>query len=461
MTAIPPQLQGQLGTGQIELGKDAQGYPIVVPDDHGLGKHLSDGLYAANDGNLNHITNAGGAALGAFNVLNDPQASIDARLAAQAALAVAVTSGAAALAVYGGAEAAAAAAAITASIPMLNLLMAAYVAVSIAIYEIAVAIWGKAGGGPVHIDTPAETLEAFVAATPPDMPVPQGAADPSLLAINVMTILAARFDREAHGLDTGDLQSALASTLGGQAGLAEDMYQTVAQIVKSDRWQCGYPSPWLLSEVQAVNARGWPIGSTYAATAAAFGNHTIPHYLPYEMQIGADGKVYPVPGGGAPGSLDVSRYLIIFSVLYHLKSPRQARAATYAAVFMTLLQKAWVYQASNPAATMGGSAPVPDALYGSLGFLLDEITRFPLARLEPNLQAFSATGAAANVTVFHGLEWYVQFYLARDPRFAQGATPPQAPTGPLGGGAQQAPPPAQVAVPFSPGALSGERVFQR
>jgi hypothetical protein len=438
---IPPELRAHYGNG----------------DDATLGKGAYEGMNRRNNGDLAKMNQDGGAVVGAINVLGDPHASVEAvagAIATLAGLAVAAAGTEVGVAVLG--------VTIAAAVPIVGWAVIAFLAVVLIIYEI---LPHASGALPAEY-TPQQKFDFAVASIPPDFSAPRGTADPSLDAIKIMTLVAQIVSEEAKGAAVPDLHHMLSQAFGNRAGFAADVYGTVADVVHDPRWHMGSPSPWLLAETQQNQPRpdgspGFDVGSTFAEAAAMFAGRNIPHYLPYELVRAPDGQMYPKIGAdGGPGLLDVSRYLVIFSVLYHMANPDQARAATYAAVYQIQIQKAWQYTAAG--------LTVPYEIYASMGFLLDLISRYPLLRIEQSQQTVQQAlmgGARATTTVFHDVAWHVNHYLAQDIRFAPQSpgvfTPP---TGAIqGGGAQQAPPPpvVQVAVPISPGGFSGGPVFRR
>lgn len=464
---IPDKAQSALGTGGIIAGYDVQGKPIVVPDDLGTGKRVFEANYNSAKGDLGKVEQNGAAIVAAFNVFNDPHASPEERVAAIAVIySIALNATVEALILAGVITTAS----VATAIPVVNLVVLAYLAVLLVVLEVV----GNASAGTPRQDTPEEVLASQIRLIPTDIPLPPGMTPPTLGAVRAMGLLSDILDIESKTPSdwlpqekTGNASPyrlALAQIFNNQGGFAEDIYRIVADVVQNPRWRGGKVVSFNLTETQRTGGRGFEIGSTYAKALESFRNTDtptvstrlvpvsvvtanpamalstqtavelskrptvqvikngawkIPRFLPSE-------NPYFDPPGVRP--FDVGRYLVIFAVMYSLSMPKQARAATYAAVYIILLQKAWAYKAAN--------VPVPDDLSASMGFLLDLVSQYPLERVDTRLAPVTRAPIGISQPLFKDVDFYVRYYLKLGSKATQ-QVPGTLPEGPKGGGAQQ------------------------
>ena len=464
---IPPQAQKDLGTGEIVV-YDSAGNPVVVPDDLGTGQKTFENNYRNSQGDLAKLEQDGASLTGALNTINDPHSTISAKLEATAVIVTLTTAAityVAAQVVLTGTLAT-----IAAAVPVIGAIIIVCLAV---LYAVVAAIGEATAGGPSQ-DTPEQKLALRINRIPTDLPLPSGVNPPTIGTIQAIGILSDILDAESKGQSATDSRLALAQLFGNQAGFADDVYHIAADVVLSPRWKLGpVKSLGLVSEetIRQARAQGsrafgltsyeealeafrnleplgvpsrfQPIPATSpsvrlsAASSTALANQPvieraqrgrwkIPRYLPGE-------------GKGNYDPYDVARYLVIFSVLYSLTDPRQARAATYAAVYLILLQKAWAFKAAN--------AQVPNELYTSMGFLLDLVSQYPFVRIESSrtLNPVTREPGIIRQPVFRDIDFYVKYYLAMAPEIL---TEIPEGSGPQGGGA--VPPPAGQAGGQSP-----------
>ena len=482
MSSVPKQVEGVLGTGKTVAGYDAQGNPIVVADDLGIAKKSFEAQYANTRGDLAKLEESGSNFASALNTFNDPHASPQAILGATLTIVSTITAGAALVAAQS-----AALAAIVAStyIPVVGAFLIACISVVLIIIELIPPSWYASAGQPQQ-PTADETIAQGIRPIPANLPLPKGVAEPSLAIMQAMGLLSDILDIESNapsdwlpqnlGGDAGQLHIDLARVLGNQAGFKEDVYRIAADVVQDPRWRAGQVKSFNLSETQRTGGRGFEIGSTYAKALESFrnipegprppmvpaflaplnsnntaislttesaveasrnpqvqqvkrGRWQIPRFLPSEN------KNFDPPG---VQPFDVGRYLVIFAVFFSLSYPRQARAATYSAIYLILMQKAWAYKAAN--------REVPEDLYKSMGFMLDLVSQYPLERVETQLAPFTREKGSVSNPLFKDVDWYVKYYLALAPAFSEPipeipptsntttSTPPNGPLGQFPGG---------------------------
>ena len=453
---IPPQAQKDLGTGEIVV-YDSAGNPVVVSDDLGTGQKTFETNYRNSQGDLAKIEQNGASLAGALNTINDPHSSITSKLEATAVIVTLTTAAityVAAQVVLTGTLAS-----IAAAVPVIGAIIIACLAV---LYAVVAAIGEATAGAPTQ-DTPEQRLALRINQIPTDLPLPSGINSPTIGTIQAIGILSDILDAESKGQSAADSRLALAQLFGNQGGFADDVYHIAADAVLNPRWKLGpVKSLGLVSEetirqARAQGSRAFGLTS-YEEALEAFRNITSPsvpsRFQPITtaspaLRLSASSSValsnqpiieraqrgqwkipryLPGEGKGSYDPYDVARYLVIFSVLYSLTDPRQARAATYAAVYLILLQKAWAFKAANVA--------VPDDLYSTMGFLLDLVSQYPFVRVETTRTLNPVTREPGTIRqpVFRDIDFYVKYYLAMAPEIL---TDIPENTGPQGGGAGQ------------------------
>ena len=434
--SIPKQAEAVLGPGQTN----------GIPNDLAVGRNAFETNYSNSKGDLNQLQQNGASLSGALNTLNDPYTSITSKIEAAAALialtVAAVTYASAQLALAG------TLAAIAATIPVIGVILIACLAV---IYAVVAAVGLATAGAPTQ-DTPEQRLALQINKIPTDLPLPSALNPPTLGAVQAMGILSDILAAESRGQSAADQRLALATLFNNQAGFAEDLYQITADVVLNPRWKLGpvksfgMTSEQAIRQIQAQGARAFGLWS-YEEVLESFRNTD----LRRDESRREPGRFQPLPGASPsirisatsatelaalpviqrsqrglwivpryfPGEppnydpYDVARYLVIFSVLYTLTDPRQARAATYTAVYLILLQKAWAFKAAGVA--------VPDDLYTTMGFMLDLVSQYPFVRVESSSRLNPFTGVQETVrqTVFRDVDFYVRHYLSLIPRVTE------------------------------------------
>ena len=444
---IPDDVKGQFGTGVIP-GTDTQGQQGLVPDDLGTGQKTFEVNFNNARGDLATVEKNGTSLVNSLNTLGDPHASTTTKLAAVAALVTLATTTTVTLATA--AQLAAFTAAIGVSVPVLGALIVVAIVVLIVVLE----LLPKASGSGPRPDTDAEALALAINQIPTDLPLPSAVVPPNLGAVQAMGILASIINAEVQGKtsEKGHLDLAIIPpALRGRAGAADDVYDIAADVLLNPRWRIGLGklSDWNFAPEEQVrqaiaqNPRagfglasyeevlesfrntsplapsGGRFQSIQVATAspaialsattavelqklpavqqAQRGRWIVPRYFPLEAR--------------SYDPYDVARYVIIFAVLYSFSDPRQARAATYAAVYLVLIQKAWAYKAAN--------AQVPNELYATMGFMLDLVSQYPFVRYEDVrlLNPVTRAPITSRQRVFKDVDWYVRYYLARAPQY--------------------------------------------
>ena len=481
---IPKELQGQLGTGEI-VTYDSAGNPNIVPDDLAAGQKTFEGFYNNSRGDLAKMEQDAGSFSSALNTFNDPNAPVSTKILAVSGMVTLITPIVTYVAVKIAAQFAAFATVASAT-PIVGAIVVACLAV---VYAVVVAVGQATAGAPTQ-DTPQQRLALQINKIPTDLPLPSGVNPPTLGAVQTMGILSNIFDAEGRGQSAPDQRLALANLFNNQAGFAEDLYQITADVVLNPRWKLGpvkslgLASEAAIQQARAQGSRAFGLWS-YEEVLESFRNTTPPPLPPSPFQF------QPLPGtnptirisatnatelaalpviqrtqrgawkipryfpGEAPSydPYDVARYLVIFSVLYSFTDPRQARAATYTAVYLILIQKAWAFKAAGVA--------VPDDLYTTMGFMLDLVSQYPFVRVESSSRLNPFTGVQETIRepVFRDVDFYVRHYLSLVPRVTEPIVSPDPSTvvTPQPGGAPKEPipgtAPVRVSGPGSAGIL--------
>ena len=455
---IPDEVRAQYGSG-VTPGIDANGQRGLIPADLETGQKTFETNFNNARGDLATIEKNGTTLVNSFNALGDPHASLATKLAATAALVTLVSTTTVALATT--AQLTAFAATVGISVPALG----AFVIAAFAVLIVVVAAVGEARANAPRQDTDAEGLALAINQLPTNLPLPYNVRPPTLLTVQAMGILATILNAESQGKSANKSTLDLATNIfNGNSGAAENLYAIAADVLLNPRWKLGFGKVtawnWTTAEqirqAEAQNPRaGFGIAS-YEDVLNSFRNTALPRSLPSlrfqdiqvatanpEIALSASSAVnlakLPVAQQVRNGSwivpryfplespsydpYDVARYVIIFSVLYSFSDPRQARAATYAAVYLVLLQKAWAFKASK--------AVVPPELYATMGFMLDLVSHYPFVRTEENrvFNPLSGTSSVVRQPVFKDVDWYVQYYLAMAPQLTE-TLPGEVPTGP-------------------------------
>ena len=444
---IPDDVKGQFGTGVIP-GTDTQGQKGLVPDDLGTGQKTFEVNFNNARGDLATVEKNGTGLVNSLNVLGDPHASTTAKLAAVAALVTIATTTTVTLATA--AQLAAFTAAVGVSVPVLGAILVAVIVVIIVVVE----LLPKARASAPREDTDAEALALAINQLPSDLPLPSAVVPPNLGAVQAMGILASIINAEAQGKTSqkGHLDLAtVPPALRGRVGAADDIYAIAADVLLNARWRIGlgkisdwnWTSAENIQQAEAQGSRVFGIAS-YEEVLESFRNtsaSTMPVPGRFEpIQVATASPAIAVSATTAVelqkllavqqaqrgrwivpryfpletrsyDPYDVARYVIIFAVLYSFSDPRQARAATYAAVYLVLIQKAWAYKAAN--------AQVPNELYATMGFMLDLVSQYPFVRYEDVrlLNPVTRAPITSRQRVFKDVDWYVRYYLARAPQY--------------------------------------------
>ena len=442
---IPDEVRGQLGTGTIQ-GTDAQGQKGLVPDDLGTGQKTFETNFNNARGDLATVEKNGTTLVNSLNALGDPHASLNTKLAATAALVTLVTTTVVTLATA--AQLAAFAAVVGISVPALG----AFVIAAFAVMIVVVAAVGEARASAPRQDTDAEALALAINQLPTNLPLPYNVTEPNLGSVRVMGVLARILTAESQAKPAEAYHLVLAQLLGGQAGAADDIYAIAADVLLNPRWRIGlgklsdwnFASEEQIRQAVAQNPRAGFGLASYEEVLESFRNKTqaLPinpgrfqpiQNTPVSPEIGLSiataldlaslpvlrqvrnqrwivPRYFPLESPSYD-PYDVARYVVIFSVLYSFSDPRQARAATYAAVYLVLLQKAWAYKAAK--------ATVPNELYATMGFMLDLVSQYPFVRYEDVRTFNPVTRAPITVRqpVFKDVDWYIRYYLARAPQY--------------------------------------------
>ena len=399
---------------------DSAGNPQVVADDYLLGKSTFDPMYDYSKGDLATLDKSAGSLLDSWIIITNPNASPGARLAALGVMVTLIVGAAktAAFALVFGST-------VAATVPVVGYVVLMVIAVAVVVALIMSAIFPET---EYQERTPEQKFNLRINRIPANLPLPQKLSPPDADAQQAIKLLGEIFMYEQKGQSRPDLRLDLANTLRGQAGLADDIYRIVADVVFDTRWQGGKIFPlyfgdpsWNRNAFQSwvengrfVIPRSLPIeefafGTNPPVNAANFREAEgefilyVPpgtEFLPQNNQAGAPD---PFPYG-------VGRYLLIFSVLYGLSNPKEARAATYASVYLILIQKAWGYKAAGK--------EIPVGLYNSMGFLLDKLANAPVAYVNILLNPVSKARQTSQ-PIFHDVDWFVKGYLASAPTFVQ------------------------------------------
>ena len=453
---IPDEVKGQFGTGVIQ-GTNAQGQKGLVPDDLGTGQKTFEVNFNNARGDLATVEKNGTTLVNSLNVLGDANASLAAKLAATTALVTLAVTTVVQLATA--AQLAAFAAAVGISAPALG----AFVIAAFAVMIVVVATVGEARASAPRQDTDAEALALAINQIPTDLPLPFNVAAPSLLSVQAMGVLANILNAESQGRTAQEPTLALAKIFRGDAGAADNMYAIAADVLLNPRWRIGFgqlknwnfASEEQIRQAVAQNPRAGFGMASYEEVLESFRNKTVasPATLDRFQPI-QNTPVSPEIGLSIASSLelaalpvmrqvrrqrwivpryfplespnydpfDAARYVVIFSVLYSFTDPRQARAATYASVYLVLLQKAWAYKAAK--------ATVPNELYATMGFMLDLVSQYPFVRYEDVRTFNPITRAPTTVSqpVFKDVDWYIRYYLARAPQYTDLPDSPPLPT---------------------------------
>ena len=446
---IPDDVKGQFGTGVIP-GTDAQGQKGLVPDDLGTGQKTFDSSYKDARGDLAKVEQNSSAIVNAFNVLGDPHASIQSKLAATTTLVTIALAATYVALEAAGITLAEVAIALGVSVPYLG----AFVLAAIAVLVIVVEIVGEASASAPRQDTDAEALALAINQLPSDLPLPYAVVPPNLGAVQAMGILATIINAEAQGKtsEKGHLDFAtVPPALRGRAGAADDVYAIAADVLLNPRWRIGlgklsdwnWTSAENIRQAEAQGSRVFGIAS-YEEVLESFRNTSAPTMpLPGRFELIQVATASPAIVLSAATAVelqkspvvrqaqrvrwivpryfplearsydpyDVARYVVIFAVLYSFSDPRQARAATYAAVYLMLIQKAWAYKAAN--------AQVPNELYATMGFMLDLVSQYPFVRYEDVrlLNPVTRAPITSRQRIFKDVDWYVRYYLVRAPQY--------------------------------------------
>lgn len=437
---LPPEVKNALApfnATKVVTGPD--GKPNVVPDDLAVGKTF-DQFYDKANGNLPQIVDDSGKAIDAFSILTCGCATPSQYVNAAAQLATLVLAAGTAAAVKLGLITATAAITV---IPVVGLIIAVLVVAALLIIK-----WFFTDEPQVVVKTDYQKFSAAINQIPGDIPFPEKLNPPIVGTgprvppdyyptgtLGVINRLNEIFIYEQRGEDASSKHLELARIFGDNAGFVRDIYNIVADVLFNDRWQAG-----AIFNIQSNDILEWRAGRT------SDGIWIIPRFVAGEYYFPGANNVNVREGEGqfaywaepnnpnhnligsvgdfgkneytiADGKLPidkfpygVGRYLLIFAVLYSLTDPKQARIATYSAVYLILIQKAWGYKAAN--------REVPEGLYNSLGFLLDMISQSPAARAFSFLNPVSKARQTSQ-PIFHDVDWFVKGYLASAPAFVQ------------------------------------------
>lgn len=427
---LPPEAAKALGTGgELVIGKDVNGNTITGPDDIGLGNGVFQNTYNQAKGNLAKQQQNAAIIGDSLNVFNDTNASEYQKIQALGALVLAASGIALA-----GLEAAGlvAAGTVIATVPVVGIFIAAAVAV-VALIAVGVeAIFGKARGEAIHVDT---ALQQALETIPPAMAfngltvTPQGIRCAYLVAkaVNVK-IKNTGYSTASNGLsisaevtspsvdqEIGGWLLTLSQILGNDRGRADLMYETVSRALANPRWKL--PRLAELDAMDGTVSGPRRFGTTYEEMATKWENK-----FPSVTQYGAQTNYF----GGQKGwqAKAPAAYLALYAAIAVEQGFQDPASFAYMATYQLLIVRGWVYKASN--------TPIPQEELACQGFLLDLLSQAPITRKSTRLVdiAGKKTLVIGSLLV-RDLAFYVNYYLeqAKSGAIANGVRTPFIPLG--------------------------------